>query len=213
MPTLELEERLFSQGYSLVAGVDEAGRGPLAGPVAAGAVLLSSSVLSSPSWLDGIDDSKRLSALQRERALERIKKHADGFGVGMASAAEIDEVGIAVANRRAMLRALEALPMRPDYVLIDYFPLHECNSPFQALVGGDRRCLSIAAASILAKVTRDRLMEEADKEYPQYGFARHKGYATAEHLRNLSLLGPCPLHRRSFSPVASRQIVSNVTAG
>ena len=205
MPGLELEQELFGRGYLHVAGVDEAGRGPLAGPVVAGAVILPPGLSSVPPWLAGVDDSKKLSPRQRRTALECIRYNAVAVGVGMASAAEIDYLGIGPATKRAMLRALEALPMDPDHLLIDYVPLSEAGTPFLALIGGDGRSYSIAAASIVAKVTRDSLMEEADLQYPAYGFARHKGYGTALHMARLSVHGPCPLHRRSFAPVREIQ--------
>ena len=206
MPTLELEISLHHQGHSIVAGVDEAGRGPLAGPVVAAAVILPSWLHSpqrrcSPTWLGLVEDSKVLTPIQRRKALEQIEAHATGIGVGMAMHQEIDSAGIGEANRRAMRRAIDSLPLKPSYLLIDFVKLPECGIPFHALVHGDSLCYSIAAASIVAKVTRDRLMEEADATYPGYGFSRHKGYPTPQHLRQLQIHGPSPIHRRSFGPV------------
>ncbi len=206
MPSLDLETSLQRQGYTLVAGVDEAGRGPLAGPVVAAAVILPSHLAfhqqsSLPPWLSLVDDSKKLTPTQRQRALKHIRAHAAGIGLGMATPHEIDSQGIAQATRWAMRRAVEGLPSRPTYLLIDYVKLSECGLPFQAPVRGDSLSFSIAAASIVAKVTRDRLMEEADAQYPGYGFSRHKGYPTPQHLHLLSMLGPSPIHRHSFRPV------------
>ena len=206
MPSLDLEKSVQSQGFSLVAGVDEAGRGPLAGPVVAGAVILSPALFSNgteafPEWLQLVDDSKALTARQRRTVLKDIQAHAVAVGHGMASHQEIDSVGIVPATRRAMQRAIDNLRPRPSYLLIDFVKLQDCGIPFQAMAHGDSLCYSIAAASIVAKVARDRMMVEADALYPGYGFARHKGYATDEHLRLLSLKGPSPIHRRSFSPL------------
>ena len=200
MPTFDIERRLKRQGFPLVAGVDEAGRGPLAGPVLAAAVILP---LRSPfpEWLGLVDDSKALTPRQRERALEHIELGALGIGVGLATPHEIDATGIAEATRVAMRRAIEGLAVRPSYLLIDFVHHMECDLPYRALIHGDSLCYSIAAASIVAKVTRDRMMEGAERSYPGYGFARHKGYATADHLRMLAALGPSPIHRFSFSPL------------
>ena len=207
MPTFDLERPLQRQGFPLVAGVDEAGRGPLAGPVVAAAVIFPAHLFSSgdgecvPSWLIGVDDSKKLTPTQRTSALEEIEAHAASFSVGMSTHEEIDSWGIAPATRRAMKRAIYNLPLQPSYLLIDFLELPECGIPFQSMPRGDSLCYSIAAASIVAKVTRDRLMEEADATYPGYGFSKHKGYATAQHLRLLALRGPSPIHRRTFKPL------------
>ena len=229
MPTFEMESWLGRQGLYPVAGVDEAGRGPLAGPVVAAAVILPSVVLATnqgclPNWLHLVDDSKALTRAQRQTALEQIATHAVGIGSGMATPQEIDSNGIGEATRWAMRRAVDNLPIRPSSLLIDYFhpdhrtwtlkdiayrksslssraKLPDCDIPFHALAHGDSLCYSVAAASIVAKVTRDRLMEDADISYPGYGFPRHKGYGTADHLRLLASLGPSPIHRRSFRPL------------
>ena len=209
MPTFDLELGLQRKGFSQVAGVDEAGRGPLAGPVVAAAVILPSWLLSplhqsSSHWIGLVDDSKKLTALKREKALEHIKAHATGIGLGMAGPNEIDSEGIAKATKWAMRRAVDSLPVRPSYLLIDFVQLTECSIPFHALAHGDSLSFSIAAASIVAKVTRDRLMAEADSVYPGYGFSRHKGYPTPRHLHLLAIRGPSPIHRRSFSPLRTR---------
>ena len=205
MPTLDVEQQLYRQGHTLVAGVDEVGRGPLAGPVVAGAVILPPNLEPSTPWLQHVDDSKRLTPRQREVALEYILKNALAIGTGQTEAHEIDTLGILKANKMAMLRSIEALPYRPQYLLIDFLSLEESELPFWALPGGDSCCYSIAAASIVAKVARDRLLVEADNLYPGYGFRHHKGYGTAEHLRLLKRLGPSPIHRLSFSPVRLAQ--------
>ena len=201
MPSLSLEQDLHRQGYCCIAGVDEVGRGPLAGPVVAAAVILPTGLADIPRWLTGVDDSKKLTASKRRRCLEEIRSHARSIGVGMAGGDEIDAIGIGHATRLAMIRALHDLHTPPDYVLADYIPRFRPGVPCQTIKGGDGRCYSIAAASIVAKVTRDRLMEEADRSYPGYGFSRHKGYATREHVRELAGRGPCPIHRRSFAPL------------
>ena len=200
-PTFIEERSLLAQGYSLVAGLDEVGRGPLAGPVVAGVAILPHSARGR--WLRLIRDSKQLSAAQREVALERLREHALALDVGVCSPAEVDRLGIASATRLAMTRALDALPLNPQFLLLDAFPLPEVDLPQKAIVRGDSLCYSIAAASILAKVTRDRMMERADQEYPGYGFARHKGYGTRAHMASLHSLGPCEIHRYSFEPVKS----------
>ena len=189
----------MGMGYSLVAGLDEVGRGPLAGPVVAGAVVLPRN--PSHAWIGDIRDSKAMTRHQREEIAPRLEKEALAAQTGAASAAEIDRVGIVEATRLAMKRALYSLPLLPQYLLLDAFPLPNVDLPQKAIVKGDARCLSIAAASIVAKVARDRMMDEADEIYPGYGFARNKGYATREHLRVITERGPCPIHRLTFSPM------------
>lgn len=181
--------------WTLVAGVDEAGRGPLAGPVVAAAVILGATPIA------GLDDSKRLSALQRERAFERIHAHAHAVGVGLAAVEEIDSLNILQASLLAMQRAVAALGVTPESVLVDgkHCPVLTC--PATAVIGGDATVQAISAASIVAKVTRDRLMVELHQAYPQYDFARHKGYPTAAHLAALRIHGASVVHRRSFAPV------------
>jgi ribonuclease HII len=201
MPDLSLERRLHQAGVSLVAGVDEAGRGPLAGPVAAAAVILPAGLSGAEPWLAAVDDSKRLSAAQRERAIGLVREHALAVAVALVGPQEIDRVGIGRATLQAMLQAVADLPISPQHLLLDYVPLRECHLPFNAIVRGDSLSYSIAAASIVAKVTRDHWMLQADARYPGYAFARHKGYPTAQHLSCLRELGPCPIHRRSFAPV------------
>ena len=201
MPDLSLEKRLLGQGYRLVAGVDEAGRGPLAGPVVAAAVILPPDLTGSEPWLDLLDDSKALTLTQRERADATVRQHGLAVGVGHASSEEIDHLGIGQATISAMLRAVADLPLAPAYLLLDFVHLNQCHLPFQAIVKGDSISYSIAAASNVAKVTRDRWMREADQLYPGYSFAQNKGYPTAQHRALLRQLGPCNIHRRSFAPV------------
>lgn len=194
---LSFERGASALGFRRIAGVDEAGRGPLAGPIVAAAVVLAHPVA-------GLNDSKQLRANQREALFDILQHGEHGIGVAVVSAAEIDQNGIQPANYAAMARAVEALAPAPDHLLIDGFRVPGIATPQQRIVKGDARSLSIAAASIVAKVTRDRLMLQFDTEYPGYGFARHKGYATAEHLAALMRLGPCPIHRLSFAPLATR---------
>jgi len=190
-----------------VAGVDEAGRGPLAGPVVAAAV-----VLAPGTRIKGVDDSKRLEPEQREELYDVIRVRAMGIGVGMVDAPTIDRVNILQATRRAMGVALGALNLEPELVLTDFVALDGLRCPQRNLVEGDRRSATVAAASIIAKVTRDRMMADADRDYPQYGFGRHKGYATLEHLAALMMHGPCPLHRRTFSGVVLQQDLFSIIA-
>ncbi len=201
-PTLREEDELRAQGYQLVAGIDEVGRGPLAGPVVAAAVILPFDGL--PSWLRQVRDSKQLTPHQRESVYACIIESGVAFGVGVVSHEVIDETGIAPATRLAMRHAVEQLSAQPDYLLIDYVRLPELSIPQKSLVNGDSTSLSIAAASIVAKVTRDSLMVKFDSLYPGYGLAQHKGYGTAEHLEALHRLGPCPIHRKTFEPVRGR---------
>ncbi len=191
------EQAAWRRGLTRVAGVDEAGRGPLAGPVVAAAV-----ILPPGGRIEGVDDSKRLTAEQREGLFEVIASRAMAVGVGMADPATIDRVNILEATRLAMRQALAALAAAPELVLTDYVALDGLGYPQKNLVKGDRRSASVAAASIVAKVTRDRIMEAADRDYPEYGFGRHKGYPTPEHRAALERHGPCPLHRRTFAGVA-----------
>jgi ribonuclease HII len=195
-PSREHEAAWFAAGHPFVAGVDEVGRGPLAGPVVAAAVLAP----PDAPWDLPVADSKQLPATERER-LAAVIVRALPVALGLATVAEIDTHGIAVATRLAMMRAVEALPHRPTALLIDAVRLPRLPIEQQAIVRGDACCWTIAAASIVAKVERDRLMDELDGRYPGYGLARHKGYATAEHLAALARLGPSPEHRRSFAPV------------
>jgi ribonuclease HII len=190
-----------------VAGLDEAGRGPLAGPVVAAAV-----VLGPGMRIAGVDDSKRLTPEEREELYPVIHARAVAVGVGVVDAETIDRVNILQATRRAMGLALGSLGVEPELVLTDFVALDGLRCPQRNLVNGDQRSATVAAASIIAKVTRDRMMAEADREYPQYGFGRHKGYATLEHLAALIMHGPCPLHRRTFNGVIVQQDLFSIIA-
>lgn len=194
---LFFERNARTSGFSLVAGLDEAGRGPLAGPVVAAAVILPSGLT-----IPGLTDSKQVPEPERERLFEVIREQAVGFGIGVADERTIDEVNILQATIIAMERALEVLNPRPDYLLLDAVTLPRIRLPQKPLIKGDCRSSSIAAASILAKVTRDRLMCDLHRKFPQYNFHKHKGYCTKEHLALLQEHGPCEAHRRSFAPVA-----------
>lgn len=200
-PTVEHERALRARGYVRVAGLDEAGRGCWAGPVVAAAVVLADTVLGQPELLAGVDDSKQLTPAARELSYQLVHDQAVGIGVGIVPAYLIDAYGILPATRLAMVTALLQLPCHPDALLIDAVPLRDLALPQLVLPRGDARCLSIAAASVVAKVTRDRLMTTADQAFPGYGFAAHKGYGTPQHQRALAAHGPCPLHRRSFAPL------------
>jgi ribonuclease HII len=199
-PDLQYEQELWEAGIEYVAGIDEAGRGALAGPVAAGVVILPQAI-EIQDTLQGVRDSKQLTPKARARWLEVIEECAVSCQVGFASADEIDEVGIAPATRLAARRALEKTTAAPQHLLIDWISLPETSLPGTSLVKGDARSLSIACASIAAKVRRDEILIGLDETYPGYGFASHKGYGTARHLGAIRELGPCPVHRRSFSPL------------
>jgi ribonuclease HII len=200
-PTLAEEMALFTQGYSFIAGLDEAGRGSLAGPVVAAAVILPLDDEETPVHLTGVNDSKQLSAQTRDRLYETIMQRALSVGVGIGSVELIDERNILQATKRAMRDALEQLSPAPQALLLDALTLPGISLPQQPLIKGDARSLSIAAASIIAKVTRDRLMQALHTQYPNYGFDQHKGYGTAMHLAALQRYGATPHHRRSFAPV------------
>ena len=192
----QFEKELTDKGYHFICGVDEAGRGPLAGPVVAGAV-----ILDPKHPIDGLNDSKKLSSSMRERLFQEIKKWAIAAAVAIVSPETIDQINVLEASRLAMMQAIRQLTIAPDVVLSDFMELPELDVLVMSLVKGDSRSMSIAAGSILAKVTRDRLMEAWAVRYPEYGFAKHKGYPTKEHLAMLQRYGPCPIHRMSFKPV------------
>ncbi|RLQ95762.1 ribonuclease HII [Falsibacillus albus] len=192
---LRYERGLWERGFDLIAGIDEVGRGPLAGPVVAAAV-----VLPKDFRLIGINDSKKLSETKRELFYEEIYKGAIHVGVGILAAEEIDALNIYQATKKAMLSALKGLGAMPDYLLIDAMEL-PAPMPQSSIIKGDAASASIAAASIIAKVTRDRMMKEYHQKYPQYGFAQNMGYGTKEHLDALHKWGPTPIHRKTFAPV------------
>lgn len=208
-PDLHEEMALRTQGYHLIAGLDEAGRGSWAGPVVAGAVILP---LDSPSLaenLKGVRDSKKLTPRQRDRLYEVIRDTALTMEVGIVSAAMIDKKGIVPATRQAMREAIAQLSPAPDFLLIDFLALPSLAIPQKSIVKGDASSFSIAAASIVAKVSRDRLMVKLDGKYPGYGFARHKGYGTPQHRAALRRLGPSPIHRLSFKIEPSNPLDSS----
>lgn len=202
MATLALETAVSQQHHvTLIAGIDEAGRGALAGPVVAAAVILPLND-QIETLLLGVNDSKQLSAKKRETLFDLIIQHALAYGIGQQPAAVIDQIGILPANRLAMGTAVSQLTPPPQFLLIDgRIRLPQLNIPQQSIVRGDSQSLSIAAASILAKVTRDRLMCELDSQFPHYGFAQHKGYGTEQHRAAITRHGPCPQHRYSFAPI------------
>jgi ribonuclease HII len=197
-PDLSFERSLWDAGLTAVAGIDEAGRGALAGPVSAAAVILPPDPAIG-NWLKGVRDSKQLTPDQRETTREKILQLALAWGVGYATNEEIDLIGILPATRIAAWRALKSLSISPAHLLLDYIFLPDIPVPQTALIKGDCRSLSIAAASILAKTARDATLRELDQVYPGYGFAAHKGYGTEAHRAALQRLGACPLHRLSFS--------------
>lgn len=200
LPDLSFEALLWSEGVQFIAGIDEAGRGALAGPVAVAAVILPPDP-DIPEDLAGVKDSKLMTPLQRTKWAERIREMALAWGIGFASHLEIDEIGIVPATHLAAQRALEQLQVSPQHVLLDYIVLPDYNLPQTSLIKGDSRSLSIAAASVLAKTARDALMCQIDIEYPDYGFAEHKGYTTRRHLEVLNEKEPSPVHRRSYYPI------------
>lgn len=207
-PTDCFEAEARRCGYRLVAGADEAGRGPLAGPVVAAAVILPRRCV-----LKGLNDSKQVAEDERERLYEEIAARALALAVGQASAPEIDRLNILEATRLAMGRAIQALPLQPDFLLTDALALPGLSVPQRPIIKGDGLSVSIAAASIIAKVTRDRLMLDYHRRFPRYNFRVHKGYPTPEHLRLLAELGPCDIHRRSFRPVLETVVAAGGAGG
>jgi len=197
-PTDFFEAEARRCGYQLIAGLDEAGRGPLAGPVVAAVV-----ILPRRFALPGLNDSKQVTEASRERLYQAILKQAVASGVGLADEREIERINILQATRQAMCRAVQGLPVSPDFLLLDAVSLPSVRVPQRPIIKGDGFSVSIAAALILAKVTRDRLMRDYHQRYPQYNFHSHKGYGTPEHLRLLARHGPCAAHRQTFRPVAA----------
>lgn len=193
MPNFEYEERIYSEGFSSVCGCDEAGRGPLCGPVVAAAVILPLGL-----EIEGLNDSKKLTEKKREKLFDIIKEKAIAYAIAEASPEEIDEINILNASMLAMRRAVEALPVRADFALIDGNCSRGFEIPTETVVSGDAKSCSIAAASILAKVTRDRGCKELDEQYPMYGIAKHKGYPTKDHMNAVREHGPSPIHRKTF---------------
>lgn len=192
-PSLQFEKRCYAQGYIRIAGLDEVGRGPLAGPVVAAAVILPQGCI-----IDNIDDSKRLTESQRLDLYGKIMDLADSVGIGIVSEKVIDQINILQASLQAMRVAIEKLNVQPDSLLLDAVTLPDCSLPQYGIIKGDQKSVSIAAASIIAKVYRDNLMRDYDSQYPVYGFAQHKGYATKQHIAAIKRFGLCQIHRRTF---------------
>ena len=199
------EKELSKKGYKLIGGLDEAGRGPLAGPVVAGCV-----ILDPDAPIPGIDDSKKLSESQRESLYFEIREKAIAIGIGIVDNETIDRVNILQASLEAMCQAVKGMPTKPDYLLIDGQFCPQLDFSMQAIIAGDGKSLSVAAGSIIAKVTRDKIMGELDETYPQYGFSRNKGYPTPEHISALKSHGPCEIHRKTFAPVIKATIQLNI---
>ena len=190
----EYENKLYEAGLTYLAGIDEAGRGPLAGPVTVGAV-----IMKPDSFIEGVNDSKKISETKREKLYEQITKEAISWSVGIVDENEIDELNILNATKKALTLAIENLKIKPDRILVDALENIDTKGiPYTSIIRGDAKIYSISCASIIAKVTRDRIMRKYDKQYPDYGFAKHKGYGTAAHIDAIKKYGPCPIHRKTF---------------
>lgn len=195
----EFEDALYAKGITYIAGTDEAGRGPLAGPVVAAAVILRKGAV-----IEGVDDSKKLTDKKRRDLIDTIKKEALAVGIGIVSPQEIDQINIYRAAKQAMISAIKALKIKPEYILADAMMLEdELGIPTESIIKGDQKSASIAAASIVAKVTRDEYMIEMDKLFPMYGFKKHMGYPTKTHIEAIEKYGICPIHRKTFEPIKS----------
>lgn len=190
----EIDKSYFKEGYNYICGIDEAGRGPLAGPVVVAAV-----IMPKDSMIEGVNDSKKVSEKKREKLYELIIEEAISYSVGIVDQNEIDRINILNATKAGLTEAVRTLKVKPELILVDALTnIDTCGVPYKSIIKGDAKSYSIAAASIIAKVTRDRIMREWDKVYPQYGFERHKGYGTAAHISAIKENGLCPLHRLSF---------------
>lgn len=210
MPDLKLEKIFFQKGAEFIGGIDEAGRGSLAGPVVAACVVLDANFKTNKK-IQEIKDSKKLSAVKREKLIDVIFTSFIEVGIGICDHAAIDRVNILQATFLAMKKAIGALKQKPDFILLDgKFPIPNISVRQKSIIGGDNLALSIAAASIIAKVKRDKIMRKLHEKYPQYGFDKHKGYGTKLHIEALKKYGPCPMHRKSFKPVA---LVKNKESG
>ena len=191
----EIEKSVYNEGYEFICGIDEAGRGPLAGPV-----VVASVIMPKDSMIEGVNDSKKVSEKKREKLYDLITTEAISYGVGIISQDEIDEINILNATKKGLTNSLKELSTKPDIILVDALrEIDTLNIPYRSVIKGDAKIYSIACASIIAKVTRDRIIREWDKVYPQYGFASHKGYGTAKHIAAIKKYGLCPLHRKSFT--------------
>lgn len=190
----QYENDLRNKGYKYICGIDEAGRGPLAGPV-----VVASVIMPANSIIEGVNDSKKVSEKKREKLYDLILEEAISYGVGIIGQDEIDEINILNATKKGLTMSLQELTQKPDLIIVDALThIETLGIPYESIIKGDAKCYSISAASIIAKVTRDRIMREWDKVYPQYGFAQHKGYGTSAHINAIKEFGPCPLHRKSF---------------
>lgn len=191
----EKENELRKQGFNSICGIDEAGRGPLAGPV-----VVASVIMPAESNIEGVNDSKKISEKKREKLYEQILDEAISYGVGIVGQDEIDEINILNATKKGLTMSLQELTVKPDLIIVDALNhIDTMGIPYESIIKGDAKCYSISAASIIAKVTRDRIMREWDKVYPEYGFERHKGYGTSAHIEAIKEYGLCPIHRRSFT--------------
>lgn len=191
----EMENSIYKDGYKYICGIDEAGRGPLAGPVA-----IASVIMPCNSMIEGVNDSKKISEKKRELIYEKITEEAISWSVSIIDQKEIDEINILNATKKGLTNSIRNLKVKPNIILVDALEhIDTCGIPYKSIVKGDAKCYSIAAASIIAKVTRDRIMRQCDEIYPEYGFAKHKGYGTAYHIQAIKEYGLCPLHRRSFT--------------
>ena len=188
------EDELRNRGFNMICGIDEAGRGPLAGPV-----VVASVIMPANSMIEGVNDSKKISEKKREKLYDQILEEAISYGVGIVGQDEIDEINILNATKKGLTMSLKELTVKPDLIIVDALThIDTMGIPYESIIKGDAKCYSIAAASIVAKVTRDRIMRQWDEIYPQYGFINHKGYGTAKHIQALKEYGPCPIHRKSF---------------
>lgn len=190
----QYENELRNKGYKYICGIDEAGRGPLAGPV-----VVASVIMPENSMIEGVKDSKKVSEKKREKLYDLILEEAISYGVGIIGQDEIDDINILNATKKGLTVSLKELTQKPDLIIVDALTnIDTLGTPYESIIKGDAKCYSISAASIIAKVTRDRIMREWDKIYPQYGFAQHKGYGTSAHISSIKEYGPCPLHRKTF---------------
>lgn len=190
----QIEDNFHNNGVKYIAGIDEAGRGPLAGPV-----VVASVIMPEDSMIEGVNDSKKVSEKKRENLYDIILEEAISYGIGIIYQDEIDEINILQATKKGLTEAVGQMKIKPDLIMVDALTgIDTLGIPYQSIIKGDAKCYSISAASIIAKVTRDRIMREWDTIYPEYGFASHKGYGTAKHIAALKEYGPCPIHRRSF---------------
>lgn len=190
----KIEEELYNSGINSICGIDEAGRGPLAGPV-----VVAAAIMPRNSMIEGVNDSKKVSEKKREELYEIITNEAIAYGVGIIDQKEIDQINILNATKKGLTQAVKELAVRPNVIIVDALTkIDTLGIPYKSIIKGDAKCYSISAASIIAKVTRDRIMRQWDEIYPQYGFLKHKGYGTAAHIQAIKEYGPCPLHRQTF---------------